>query len=516
MTTRQLRPYQAEAIHKLRLSLASGKRRPVLMAATGAGKTRISAAIFDMARKKGKRAAFVVPALSLIDQTVEAFWSDGIRDVGVIQADHPLTDWSKPVQVCSIQTLERRAYPEVDLVLVDECHRGSKFLERWMSDPAWQNVPFIGLSATPWAKGMGKLFDDLIIAATTEDLIQAGYLSPFRVFAPSHPDLSAVRTVAGDYHEGDLSQAMNKSALVANIVDTWITKGEGRPTLCFAVDRAHARNLQEQFEAAGVPCGYVDAYTDADDRKRIRDKFHNGEYKVVCNIGTLTTGVDWDVRCIILARPTKSEMLFVQIIGRGLRKATGKDDCLILDHSDNHLRLGFVTDISHAELDRGERKKAAERKAPLPKECPKCAFLKPPKTAKCPCCGFKPEARSAVDEMAGELEEMVRGTGSKSGGPKNHIRLQGQWIPYAAFFGQLKQYARERGYKPGWAANQYRNAIGTWPNHYASAPEQPVSYEVASWIRSQLIRYAKGKGASEPRQQEPSWLAQKILEAQVR
>ena len=89
-------------------------------------------------------------------------------------------------------------------------------------------------------------------------MIEAGYLSPFRVFAAAHPDLRGVRTVAGDYHEGELSTAMNKATLVGDVVSTWLQHAEGRPTLCFAVDRAHAKHLQLQFEAAGVPTAYQD------------------------------------------------------------------------------------------------------------------------------------------------------------------------------------------------------------------------------------------------------------------
>jgi DNA repair protein RadD len=107
--------------------------------------------------------------------------------------------------------------------------------------------------------GPRRYFDDLIIAATTQDLITAGYLSPFRVFAPSHPDLTQVRTVAGDYHEGDLSSVMNDSTLVADVVDTWLRRAQNRSTFCFAVDRAHAKHPQEKFVEAGVSTGYIDA-----------------------------------------------------------------------------------------------------------------------------------------------------------------------------------------------------------------------------------------------------------------
>ena len=171
--------------------------------------------------------------------------------------------------------------------------------------PDWQAVPFIGLSATPWSKGLGQDYDDLIVAARMPELIKRGFLAPFRVFAPSHPDLSKVRTVAGDYREDDLAAVMNEPGLVANAVSTWITRGEDRPTLLFAVDRAHARRLAEEFEAAGVPTGYVDATTPREEREAIGRRLHLGQIKVVCNVGCLTTGIDLDVRCISLVRPTQ-------------------------------------------------------------------------------------------------------------------------------------------------------------------------------------------------------------------
>jgi DNA repair protein RadD len=226
------------------------------------------------------------------------------------------------------------------LSLIDEAHKWFDFYRKWMLDPAWADVPIIGLSATPWTRGLGSYYDELIIAATTQDLIDTGYLSKFKVFAPGHPDLKGVRTAGGDYQIDDLEKAMNRHPLVADIVQTWLKNGIGRPTLCFAVNRLHAAHIQHQFEAAGIRAGYIDCETPANERKEIRNKFASGELQVVCNVGVLTMGIDWDVRCIILARPTKSEILFVQIIGRGLRPAEGKDHCLILDHSDTHLRLG--------------------------------------------------------------------------------------------------------------------------------------------------------------------------------
>lgn len=511
---RQLRIYQEVALRLLRTSITNGARRPLLQLPTGGGKTAIASSIIRGAREKGKRVAFVVPAISLIDQSVESFWKDGIRDIGVVQANHTMTDWSKPVQVCSIQTIGRTAYPNVDVIIVDEAHKVYDAQIQWMADPQWQDKLFIGLSATPWTKGLGKVFDDLIVAATTEGLIEEGYLSPFRVFAPSRPDLTGVRTQAGDYVEKDLSKAMDKPNLVADVVETWIRMGEGRSTLCFGVDCAHAKHLQESFTKSGVNAGYMDAKSTPLEREEVRRKFASGEFKVVCNVGTLTTGVDWDVRCIVLARPTKSESLFSQIIGRGLRPiyAEGADlstsalrkeamangpkpDCLILDHSDSHLKLGFVTDIMHQHLDDGklvrQKTQDKEREERLPRLCPRCTALIPVTQRKC-VCGYESFRASKIQTDAGELVEL-RGTGAKSSGPKNTVRMGDKWVPLDTFYGMLKHYSAEKGYKSGWAANQYRQAAGTWPNAYKDAYHFEPIPEVRSWIVSRQIAYAHAK-----------------------
>lgn len=491
---RPLRPHQDRAVVALREALRAGSKRPMLAAPTGAGKTVLAAALIEMARNKGRRVVFCVPAIDLIDQTAREFWKEGIREIGVIQADHPMTDPSKPVQIASIQTLRRRVLPEADLVIIDEAHRISKFVEDWMTRDEWLDVPFIGLSATPWSKGLGRLYDRLIIAATTKQLIEQGYLSDFRVFAPSKPDLSGVRMKMGDYHEGDLSAVMCDRALTADIVQTWLSRAEGRPTLCFAVDRVHAQTLQAQFEAAGVRCGYVDGTHSREHREDVRKRFAAGEYEVVCNVGVLTTGVDWDVRCIVLARPTKSEILFTQIVGRGLRTADGKDYCLILDHSDTTTRLGFVTDIHHASLNDGTMSEGsrsdAEREPPKPKECPKCRFVRAAGVPYCPNCGHVAEKTSEVEVRDGDLVEV------KSAKKANK---EADWPEKIQFAGELRALAKATGKSDGWVAHKYRAKFGVWPNdpRVKLAPAAAeVRKETKSWVHSQNIRFAKGRQKS--------------------
>lgn len=491
----QLRPLQEKALDMLRQSIASGHRRPIIQAPTGFGKTVLAAAIILGARDKGKRVAFVVPSLSLVDQTFERFVANGIpaADMGVMQGSHPWRRPGSPIQIATAQTLARRDLPDSDVVVVDEAHVRHKIVPQWMaSDP---KRIFIGLSATPWATGLGKLFDDLIKPTSTAELIAGGFLSPFKVYAPSHPDLTGIKTVAGDYHEGELGERMSDAKLIGDIVDTWLLKGRGRPTLAFCVTRAHAKTLQERFQAVGIACGYCDANTEREDRDRLGSDLKAGALEIVVNVGTLTTGVDWDVRCIILARPTKSEMLFVQIIGRGLRTAQGKDHCLVLDHSDTHLRLGMVTDIDADELDDGtpEARDARKRKPKLamPKECPSCAGLIPALVTECPCCGKPAPRPMGPKEAQGDLVEILGGGKVPSGSVTDVLRK----LPKAQLHGMLVSVAQHRSKKLGWAAYAYKDIHGVWPKAKWSPPIDPDPL-LLSWLKHRAIRWAKAQQAA--------------------
>ena len=449
----------------------------MLMLPTGGGKTLVASTM----TATRQRVLFVVPRLELITQTWEKFHQAGIHEVGVIQGYNRLTDASQPIQICSQQTLARREIPAADLVFIDEAHTLFNFYADWMTRPEWLATPFIGLSATPWTKGLGKLYQELIIAATSQDLIGQGYLSNFRVFAPSHPDLSGVHTVAGDYHEGELGVVMNKQPLVADIVQTWLKHGRGRPTLCFAVNRIHADHIRSKFLEAGVRAGYVDCFSKEDERKEVREKFASGEYEVVCNVDVLTLGVDWDCRCIILARPTKSEMRFVQAVGRGLRPAEGKDHCLILDHSDSTSRLGFVTDIHHEVLDDGRTRQSSKRdNVRLPKECPQCACLRPVHTNVCPHCGFEAKVRNNIFTVDGELSELNRN--------KQPI------IDRSNVYAQIKGAVLERGWKPGAAYWKYKEFFGgEEPRGLEHVAPCPPSNQIRRWLKSRIIAFARAR-----------------------
>jgi len=489
----ELRDYQTEAIKNVRESLKSGKRRVILQMPTGSGKTATAAAVIDSALGKGRRVIFTVPAISLITQTIESFRRDGIIEIGVMQGQHELTDADQPVQICSVQTLARRNIPQADLVVVDEAHIVFDLYKRWFDSEDWKDVPIIGLSATPWAKGLAKIWDDLVIGATTQDMIDKGHLCKFRVFAPSKPDLEGIKTVAGDYDLGGLDKAMNKTGITADIVKTWIERGGNRPTLCFAVNRAHAANICDEFNRAGVPAAYVDGETPLDERDDLAKDFKAGKYKVICNVGVMTTGVDLPfVSCLILARPTRSEMLFVQIVGRGLRPAQGKEDCLILDHSDTTARLGFVTDIHHEKLDDGAKRQGGgdkkEKKEPLPKACPSCTYLMPLKIKVCPSCGFELKPKANVFVAEGTLVEHLGG-----GKDKFHFQDQPDLWEKELFYRELLGLAQERGYKNGWAYHQFKERYRESPNKLFNPMPIPPSDKTRNWLKHIWIKRKKAE-----------------------
>jgi superfamily II DNA or RNA helicase len=329
------------------------------------------------------------------------------------------------------------------------------------------------------------------------DLIEQGYLSRFRVFAPSHPDLIGVKIVAGDYQEKELSKRMSEPQLVADVVSNWLERANGEPTILFAVDRAHAAILHSEFEKSGVRSAYVDCKTPREERLEIFKSFQNGDTKIICNVATLGTGLDLDVRCIIYARPTRSEMRFVQDIGRALRTAPGKAVATIFDHSDTTLTLGMVTDIDHDELCSGRKltkyeKEAKEQLLPKPKECQACHHLMPIGAKECPECGHVQKIVSNVKTIEGELLEV--GAGSKAQ-KREPIVATLRKLKRQELFGQIVDEQINRGKQDGWAAHLYKSIHGTWPGNQLLRIRRPASFALLSYIRSRNIAFSKSQKA---------------------
>lgn len=495
--SRALRPYQDSGIAKLREKFRQGLRRCVFYLPTGGGKTEVAAGILAQVLARGKRAAFICHRIELVKQASNRFQRAELWH-GIIQGNNSRGEWNSLI-VGSIQTIAKRGIDDLDLIIVDEAHAcaGTKaYLELFVK---FKDKCIVGLTATPFSRGLarhhdvldGPLFQDIVIGATIPELVTQGFLVDCDIYGPSEPDLSKVKIVAGDYHEGQLAEAVDQPKLIGDIVTHYLRLGGNQQAICFATNIAHSKNIVAQFTAAGIPAAHIDAYTEEAERDRLIGDFKAGKYRILSNVAVLAEGFDAPaVGVMILARPTKSLVRYIQMAGRVLRPFPGKDRAIILDHSGTCRRLGFPTDELPLNLDDGKPKTASgaqEKEKPEPKLCPTCSYLKPAGVHQCPKCGFLPERPCDVEVEAGELQKVKRGKAP----PMSQADK-------ARFYQELKFIQQERGYRPGWTMNKYRTKTGVWPAHdFRHLPAAEPSTATQSWVRSQNIQWAKSNTKSD-------------------
>lgn len=396
-----LRPYQSGAIEEVYACRGPGVRA-LCVAPTGAGKTVVGSRMILDELAAGGKVIFIAHRTELIEQTYGKLLAMGLdeRSIGVVMADgviaHPVTGQRvncerphAPVQVASIDTLRRRALPAgVTLIIVDECHRALARSYRDVMDGCPEAF-VVGLTATPYrgdGRGLGDVFNHLVVVTTPRRLMAEGYLAEPRVFShPNRADLSQVKTVGGDYDQEQLAAAVDKKELIGSMVEHWATHLRGVRTVAFSTNVAHSHHIVEMFRAAGVPAEHLDGETHPTERKGILARVDSGETLVVSNCGVLCEG--WDqpsVKGCLLARPTKSRALYVQCAGRVLRPWQSMTP-VILDHAGNVLEH----DLPHAdwEITLEGKKKRAKAPSVSVKECPKCFAAVASNAATCFFCG---------------------------------------------------------------------------------------------------------------------------------
>jgi DNA repair protein RadD len=493
-----LYPHQEQVITELRAGFVAGHKRQVLGMGTGSGKTVIAAHIARSAVARGKKVLFIVHLKELAGQAVRHFAAMGLR-VGILRGED--TDYSRDddIVVASIQSIRTRSAPAwIDLIVIDEVHVLHGEHIRLME--SWNALPFIGLSATPMRRGLGGLFTNLVRGPTVAWLTENRYLVPSRAYAPGAEHIerilagvSAGTTTHGyDFRDHDLAKAVNTPEIVADIVSTWQKLGEDRQTLCFAVNIAHSRAITGEFQAVGIAAAHVDAFTeDSETREKIA-AFRARDMRILSSVTKLATGFDVpDAACLILARPTLSVMLDMQMKGRGLRTAPGKTDCIILDHAGNCLRHGLPVHFRIPDLDAGEapERGAAKRKdEPKMVACSFCGAVMEPGQRICPACGIdRPHPPARVNQTDGDLVEYGARTADCADDPL-------EW--YLGF----RWFAQERGWKPGWASNQFKAKFGQWPlrtwEHSIPTPPSPRQMR---YIKSRMIAFARSKGPQKAR-----------------
>src|SRR6516165_3328227 len=307
--------------------------------------------------------------------------------------------------------------PPAEIVIVDEAHHArAQTYEQIVA--AYPDAIIIGLTATPCrtdGRGLGNIFDAIIEAPPIPELIKLEKLVPAKIFAPAPPDLHGIETAAtGDYVIRQLEERMNTDALVGDVVEHWLRHAERRRTVGFAVDVAHSVHITRELVKAGVRAEHLDGATKRNEREAILSRLASGETEFVCNCQVLTEGFDLpDLGCVVLVRPTKSLLLYRQMIGRGLRTAEGKSDCIILDHAGAVHSHGLPHDRIEWTLDvdkRAENVSQAERKAMAGSDpmcdCPKCGALRV-RGMGCDACGWQPKPRGeGIDYIDQDLVEL--------------------------------------------------------------------------------------------------------------
>lgn len=382
-STLNLRDYQKEAIEAVLSRARAGVRRQLIQLPTGAGKTVVAAALSAKARG---RTLMLVHRDELIQQSVEKFglyWPE--QEIGVVRG--PQDEHNRRVVVASVQTLMRPHRMQkldadsVGLLIVDEAHHSLArgyiaVLEALGFHPEPRNGKvLVGITATPFRGdklALGEVFDEIVYRKTVGDLIEEGYLAAVRgIRVETRIDLSQVRQTRGDFNTQDLSLAVDTEKRNRLMVEAWKQYGEGRRTVVFGVDVAHAKHIAEAFTKAGVASTWVSGDLDLDERRRRLADFRDGKTRVLANCDLLLEG--WDepsVECLIMARPTKSQTLYIQAIGRGLRAYPGKSECIVLELTDNRhdlVGLGTLEGLGFRETEEakgtprpGEREEEAE------------------------------------------------------------------------------------------------------------------------------------------------------------
>ena len=396
----QLRDYQKQAIKEIYRWYRWGKKSVMLVSPTGSGKTLTASHIVKDALSKNCRVLFIVHREPLIDQTVNTLINYGVSatKIGYIKAGYPRAQGDELVIVGSIQTLARRDYPEgVGLVIFDESHTTSFYgsarnlIYHYANSPvvALSEVFFLHLTATPYRTKGKEYFPHVQVVVKAPDirsLIKMSYLVPARHFGYGGLlDYSKLDTGKdGDYKQSQLSIVCEEDEYNAAVVARFQEICPDRKAVAFCAGVNQSKLLTELFNEVGIVTAHIQAETPVEKRKEIFKLFKEGAVQIISTVGTLTEGFDEpSIEAVILARPTKSQALLIQMCGRGLRLFPGKEDCWLLDFGDNFKRLGKIDKKRSISLCPSPKRSESDSK-----ECPSCHAFINKFLRICPYCGY--------------------------------------------------------------------------------------------------------------------------------
>lgn len=502
------RAYQIESVDYVMAEADNKSSRPILCAPTGSGKTVICAKVAKEAMDAGRTFGILTPREEILYQMRDTMMEVcGATNVGVLKAGE-FHRRDLPIQVISWPTLLARTaktaawFPDVDMLAIDECHLAlsPKMSERILPYYEPRSKVF-GVTATPARKsgrGLGSFFSHIKHVTTVRQLVADGKLAPLEYFAGKQSDISRVPDVGGDFNQKKLSAAC--MPLIGDVLDKWGQLASDRHTLVFAVDIPHCEALTERFQQAGIAAASLHHHKTPERRQEIVRQFKARKIQVLVNVTIASYGFDApSVDCIVLARPTKSVVLWLQMLGRGMRTHDGKEFCLVIDHTNGvrNPELGYADDLRRWRLDKGrkasgnwsrdERNKDKKEGEDKVYECDECSYLFS-RSQVCPKCGWEvPMPKRDIETVDAEFVRVSRqesNTKSKD------------WPDDHEFYLMLRHYAenRPKPYKPGWAYHKFREKTGRMPlRRWDDDDTVPPSVRVANWIRSRQIAFIKSR-----------------------
>lgn len=488
------RPFQDSAHEALRNGRRAGHKNQLIMAPTGAGKTILGLRVAHEGLIRNKRVTFLCDRTTLINQTSETADTYGLSQHGIIQADHWRYDLSRPFQIASAQTLANRGWPESDIIIVDEAHTQLKV---WTEHILTCKASVVGLSATPFSPGLGKLFTNLINATTMHELTESGVLVPMKVYSCTKVNMDGAATAGGEWT--DRAAEERGMEIIGDVVTEWFKYAEGLKTIVFGATIKHCEEIARQFNDAGIMAAVFSANTTTDERKTLLDEYRrrNSMLRVLVSVEALAKGFDVpDVGCVVDCRPLrKSLSTAIQMWGRGLRSSpeTGKTECILLDHSGNIIR--FLEDFTGIyfnglpALNDGEKLDKTIRKEKELKEvraCQKCGHS--PVFKRCMSCGFESISQSTVEHKPGHMQEVIIGK-KKLADTKQHL-----WEQVCSYARKHSQEDKQKGR----AFHLYKDIVREDPNpswRFDDTPTVEISHNVLGQIRSKNIAYAKRRPA---------------------
>ena len=490
MSSLQLRDYQLDTLQKLRDGFKGGSRTQVLVSPTGSGKTEMAIALLEATKNKGNKAAMLLDRIVLCDQTSQRLEKYSI-DHGVLQSGHWRYRPYENIQICSAQTIEKRgSFPDLSLLIIDECHQTrEQTIEFINKNP---DIKVIGLTATPFTKGLGRVYDNVVSSITTKQLVDQGVLVPLRVFIAKEIDMSGAKKVAGEWSQAEASKRGMK--ITGDVVTEWVKMthevfGRPRKTIVFCSGVEHGMDLSRKFAESGYNFISISYRDDDDFKKEVIEDFGKPDTEIHGLIATdiLTKGFDVpDVMIGVSARPfSKSLSSHIQQMGRVMRAnmadPESKPFALWLDHSGNYLRFREdwedVYENGVHELDDGKEK---PKKEPTEKEkkeakCPRCEAYMPKFADTCSHCGYVREKKNLVDSVPGEMSELQA---------MSRENKQAWWS-------MCQWKVQHEGWSPGRAAHTYKDKFGVWPKGLVDVAAPPdIKFEKA--VKASVIRYIKG------------------------